>query len=1491
MGKKNKKQTSFGDKGSSFSHSGVNLFAQFSSSEPSNATRYNPDASYTQQDFLDLKNLFQKCFKKSDHTKIKSLTTILSLLQSREDKSLFIDQLPNWVALFCRLLKFEQDKQVRTTLLDVQRAFLRAFKKDFYPYITDIFTPMWNSMFDLSIEVSTFAKEVFYETFPEDRHTKVLGKCQEAYIREVNANFAATEQNISDEDLPAQIKQEIFDRLVAASLLGLLSALELNQRGEDKEGLLRLVEDLVADGEYAGPKVWDFLNPEKYRNKVRSAAVELLSGFVTCTPFLPRDKLAPVLPLLLRRLTDQDRFVSQSLWKVAMPRLLELTPPCLDLVDNKGLAKEVLNCVKGGGYGAGTPLFTCMLKLCSQLDPSVFSHTYIRDLYTAFMLALSNDDSKAYSHALIMAYYEVFLLLYIKKQADREWFKQWALVPIETFMKTEDTGPLHSIPSGFSRALLYLDGKGIPFEVWGMLYELLQNYLLRQLRPACVEFLELVTSKTMGGAFRGKSQLEDLIENTFGVFSHDIEALFSSPKPNLEAIPALRVYDMFLSKFSKLLSYRPQLITWWTHMMSKLTPSDAPILALLASILQKYPDQWFEVVLALGNSGSEEYAQRLLALVPRQASEGLVEVGKSEGFQSIPMSLADTLATTESNGTIESVSEALLVVSQSGLLSQFTIERMDDRLRRVVSARAADPSVTHLKAVIGAANVLVTRTDLKSVEILSTILVSNFNQTDPKTDALVESLWSIVAASGICAQVVDLASSLFRAALHGHSGATSPSHMRICRHLLEMADSPIALLEKVMLDEGFFSRCFAEDFIWSLFDEMTAMRKISLKEMICTEGGLKHPWLIAELQGVDFCPSLLLQYELRHRLVVYKEANVGAVLADMMDNHRSGDILQVLMVLISKAVGRQAYSKVVWSTIKIVLQGTERRESPLSTEELAEIFSRLVGFISSIPGAQVSLIEVAKLFKSRLSASPVFTSTVAQWRASASESPQQLAIYGSSLPETITAADEADIALLSLPLTRGFHPFDFVYALAVARRYGFPAFNELMPVYESEALTAIQSNDQESLLTVLPYVQRLLGSPELITEKRQLSDCIVSLARRFVACKSEHLMLELAEVVARMHSIVDDRLDEEGLFFVLEQCYHDAVLRAVFHLLQFSYQNGILTRVRTEAASGDPIPPSALRLLDHIPEIRADTEMHMDPRTLGFVLGWLLVLSKYQTEKFHLEKKQENSENDFTVCVKTLLEGKEEVVTVFLTSLFAFFPEHVAHSSLLKPELSIGLVDLFDEQSCGELACFALYTFLKTFPALARSWWNHSEKRLSALVLKFVTKVLSSHMYSSEIENIENRRVEWQCAELELRTSRAGRDITAHYAKEEVRVEIELRPPESYPLQPVNLVIRTLVKLSEAKIRGWELRLNKLFNNENASVLEAILMWKANVDRELEGIEHCTICYYIVHVSDKSLPTMACKVCKNKFHGACIRKWFQTSNKNNCPLCQNHFWG
>lgn len=88
-------------------------------------------------------------------------------------------------------------------------------------------------------------------------------------------------------------------------------------------------------------------------------------------------------------------------------------------------------------------------------------------------------------------------------------------------------------------------------------------------------------------------------------------------------------------------------------------------------------------------------------------------------------------------------------------------------------------------------------------------------------------------------------------------------------------------------------------------------------------------------------------------------------------------------------------------------------------------------------------------------------------------------------------------------------------------------------------------------------------------------------------------------------------------------------------------------------------------------------------------------------------------------------------------------------------------------------------------------------------------------------------------------------------------------------------------------MQKWILMMKSLLVNHNNNIIDSLILWKKNLDKEFEGVEECPICYYVIHASTKELPKLACKTCKHKFHSSCIHKWFQTSNKSECPLCKS----
>ncbi|CAM9242516.1 unnamed protein product [Phaeothamnion confervicola] len=210
----------------------------------------------------------------------------------------------------------------------------------------------------------------------------------------------------------------------------------------------------------------------------------------------------------------------------------------------------------------------------------------------------------------------------------------------------------------------------------------------------------------------------------------------------------------------------------------------------------------------------------------------------------------------------------------------------------------------------------------------------------------------------------------------------------------------------------------------------------------------------------------------------------------------------------------------------------------------------------------------------------------------------------------------------------------------------------------------------------------------------------------------------------------------------------------------------------------------------------------------------------------------------------------------------------------------------------GDMAVLALVAFRRTlhaFPALVRAWWSDDcERRLrpwvEATTQEFVSPAVVQH--ESDLIAAAAAGGRWDPSEMTVRASRVSREVTATYVKDECALEVTVKLPPTYPLRNVEVQCTRRLGIPEARWRRWVLQIVTLLSMQDGTVLDAVLLWKRNVDKEFEGLEPCVICYSILHPRDMALPSLECRQCKNKFHSRCLYTWFQSSHKSKCPLCQ-----
>ncbi|KAG0481153.1 hypothetical protein HPP92_012011 [Vanilla planifolia] len=230
--------------------------------------------------------------------------------------------------------------------------------------------------------------------------------------------------------------------------------------------------------------------------------------------------------------------------------------------------------------------------------------------------------------------------------------------------------------------------------------------------------------------------------------------------------------------------------------------------------------------------------------------------------------------------------------------------------------------------------------------------------------------------------------------------------------------------------------------------------------------------------------------------------------------------------------------------------------------------------------------------------------------------------------------------------------------------------------------------------------------------------------------------------------------------------------------------------------------------------------------------------------------------------------AKHTINTGLLLNLESLFPVQTEHMALLAGSI-YGMM-------------------IQILPSYVRNWFNSLRDRSVSSAIEIFTKIWCSPcLLLDELFQVKESVATDE--NFSLAVNKSVNEIVATYKKEETGLDLVIRLPSCYPLKPVDVECTRSLGISEVKQRKWLLSLTAFVRNQNGAIAEAVRIWKSNFDKEFQGVEECPICYSIIHTTNHSLPRLTCKTCKHKFHSACLYKWFSTSHKSTCPLCQTPF--
>nr|CAB3263566.1 E3 ubiquitin-protein ligase listerin-like [Phallusia mammillata] len=208
----------------------------------------------------------------------------------------------------------------------------------------------------------------------------------------------------------------------------------------------------------------------------------------------------------------------------------------------------------------------------------------------------------------------------------------------------------------------------------------------------------------------------------------------------------------------------------------------------------------------------------------------------------------------------------------------------------------------------------------------------------------------------------------------------------------------------------------------------------------------------------------------------------------------------------------------------------------------------------------------------------------------------------------------------------------------------------------------------------------------------------------------------------------------------------------------------------------------------------------------------------------------------------------------------------------------------FDLNLIQHLACLLYKDILSSMPVLIRSWYNDLSKLNRANVDSYTSRYVSPVICKAELQTVSLSKHQQDIA---VRARLATREVVARYEVSDADFEITVQLAANHPLSPVQVNTVKRVGVAASQWRYWILQMTMLLLHQNGSIIDALLLWKQKVDKRLDGLEECMICFSVVHGSNaQSLPKLECKTCHKKYHAECLYKWFDTSNQSTCPLCR-----
>ncbi|KAK9390591.1 hypothetical protein V1515DRAFT_590873 [Lipomyces mesembrius] len=322
------------------------------------------------------------------------------------------------------------------------------------------------------------------------------------------------------------------------------------------------------------------------------------------------------------------------------------------------------------------------------------------------------------------------------------------------------------------------------------------------------------------------------------------------------------------------------------------------------------------------------------------------------------------------------------------------------------------------------------------------------------------------------------------------------------------------------------------------------------------------------------------------------------------------------------------------------------------------------------------------------------------------------------------------------------------------------------------------------------------------------------------------------------------------------------------------------------------LPVELLSLVMSIPEaVNGDFDIEeiraggMDAETRAYLYSWKLIFEYFENAPFALKTKYAESlkEGDYV----------DTILNVLASILYLTSGKPPDASKLPFTRYDPDEVLDTPAQDLQWLLLHIYYQLLRHVPSIVRKWWAEIRNRqLSLAVESFTQKYFSPVLIDAELQSVQAKlaeaEIEAEDENMQVKVSRVTHEVAAVYSIDEQTMEMIIHVPTNFPLHGVHVDGVKRVGVKENQWRAWLLASQAVITSQNGNIVDALVLFRRNVNLHFDGVTECAICYSILH-QDRSLPNKRCQTCKNKFHAGCLYKWFQSANSSSCPLCRQPF--